>query len=104
MAELEILDPVGEPSQPRSKLASRPRDLNGKLLWFVDGEGEAGESGVAVMNKIFRGWRNRLERQFDLRDIRYVRTDDIGTPFRHGKDTFEEIVNTADVVINGVAL
>lgn len=103
MTKLRVLDPTGESAQPETKLAPRPADLNGKVLWFVDGRGHVDHS-VPSMNRIFRAWRERLEKEYKFANIRYVRTDNIASPFRHGKETFEEIVKTADVVINGVAL
>ncbi len=103
MMKLRVLDPAGEAAHPESKLAPRPADLTGKVLWFVDGRGHV-EKSVPGMNRIFRVWRERLEKEYKFADVRYVRTDNIASPFRHGKETFEEIVKTADVVINGVAL
>ncbi|MDO8531296.1 MAG: hypothetical protein Q7T26_03875 [Dehalococcoidia bacterium] len=103
MMKLRVLDPTGEAAQPESKLAPRPTDLTGKVLWFVDGRGHV-ENSVPGMNRIFRVWKERLQKEYKLGDVRYVRTDNIASPFRHGKETFEEIVRTADVVVNGVAL
>ena len=103
MAAMRILNPAGKPHQPPTRLAPRPSDLNGKVLWIVDGHGDS-EGGQPVMNKIFKGWRQRLEQEYDFAAVNYVRTDNIATPFRHGKEMFQKIVDEADVVINGVAL
>jgi len=103
MTKLRVLDPAGEPAHPPSKLAPRPGTLEGKVVWLVDGHGDS-EQGKPVMNRVFRAWKERLEKEHRLAEVHYVRTDNIATPFRHGKETFEKIVKTADVVINGVAL
>lgn len=52
----------------------------------------------------WRFWKEKLGKECRLADVRWVRTDDTCTPFRHGREMFEQIVKKADVVINGVAL
>ena len=105
MAKLRVYDPSGELVQPPSQLAPRVSTLEGQVVWILDGFGAfEGDSQGQTINQIFQHWKERLEREYHPAAIRLARTDNIGTPYRHGKETFEEVVRTADLVINGVAL
>jgi hypothetical protein len=98
---LRILDPEAETTIPRVPLAPRLRGLDGKTVWFLDGLADS-LGGAAAMHKIYVHWKARLEREFRLKAVHYERSDYFATPFRHGKGTFDRIVRTGDVVINGV--
>ncbi len=103
MSAMRILDPEAESTHAPRKLAPRPSSFDGKVLWILDGHGDA-EAGKPVMNRVFRAWKEGLEREFDFAEVRFNRTDNLATPFRHGRDVFEQVVSVADIVINGVAL
>ena len=102
MASLTVLDPTAESTIPRLSLAPRLADLHGKHIWFLDNQGEHWGKGTPMMNPIFRAWKERLERDYQITS-NYVCTEQFTSPFRHGKDKLEEIAKDADAVVNGLA-
>ena len=102
---LKVFDPSGEPAEPPNQLAPRVNSLAGRVVWILDGFGAFdGEHQGQTINKVFQAWKDRIEHEYEPAEIHYARTDNIGTPYRHGKETFERVIREADVVINGVAL
>ena len=102
MASLTFLDPSAEYAIPRLALAPRLADLRGKHVWFLDNQGEHWGKGVPQMNPIFRQWKDRLERDYQITS-EYVCTEQFTAPYRHGKEKFEQVAKTADAIINGLA-
>lgn len=97
-----ILDPTAEYAVPRLATAARLPTLRKKKIWFLDNQGQHWGKGKPVMNPIFLQWQARLERDFEI-DWDYACTEQFTAPFRHGKEKFEEILNDADAIINGLA-
>jgi hypothetical protein len=97
-----VLDPTGESSIEAHTLAPRLAELRGKTIWFCDNQGEQWGRTEAELNPILRTWRRKLEADFAIRS-HYVCTEQFTSPYRHGREKFDEIVRTADAVINGLA-
>jgi hypothetical protein len=102
MTFLQVLDPSAESAVPRLTPARRLSELRHQLIWFLDAQGEHWGKGVPIMNPIFRTWKDRLEREFSIRS-KYACTEQFTSPFRHGKQTFEQVAGEAAAVIGGLA-
>jgi hypothetical protein len=99
---LTVLEPTAESSIERVSPAARLSGLRGKRIWFLDNQGESWGKGPPVMNPLFRTWAERLEREHEVR-VQFACTETFSAPFRHGKQRFEEVVASADAIINGLA-
>jgi len=97
-----IVDPSAEYTVPRLTPAARLATLRGKRVWFLDNQGEHWGQGTPRMNPIFRTWATLLERDHGI-TWQFACTEQFVSPFRHGKEKFEEVARTADAVINGLA-
>jgi hypothetical protein len=99
---VQILDPVAEFALPVLSTSPRLTSLRGKRVWFLDSQGQAWGKGPPVLNPLFQRWRERMERDHDI-VANYLCTDQFVSPYRHGKDKFEEVAKSADAVVNGLA-
>jgi hypothetical protein len=86
-------------------LAERASDLNGRIVWVLEGGGGGGAAdGVGTRNRLFAIWAELLAKQYDLSAIRHLGAANVASPFRHGLKIFEEIIEAGGVVINGGAV
>lgn len=103
VSSLRVLDPAMESTIKPGKLAPRPKSLNGQVLWILDHGARTGEE-AAGMSRVFRVWREMLEKEYQFKAIHRLVANNVATPFRHGREKFEEIARTGGVVINGGAV
>ena len=101
-SKMVVLDPTGESSIETHSLAPRLADLRGKTVWFCDNQGETWGRKEPELNPVLRTWRRRLETEFGIKS-HHVCTEQFTSPYRHGRAKFDEIVKSADAVINGLA-
>ena len=99
---MQILDPVAEFTLPKLVGAPRLASLRGKRVWFLDHQGLAWGEGPPRLNPIAQRWRERMEAEHGI-VADYLCTQQFVSPYRHGKDRFEEVASSADAIVNGLA-
>jgi len=99
---MTILDPAGESSIEHVPSAPRLNDLRGKRIWFCDNQGDRTGRTEPELNPLFRVWRRKLQHDHGIEAFG-VCTDQFTSPYRHGRAKFDEVVKTADAIVNGLA-
>ena len=83
------------------RLAPRPSSLAGKRVGFLDGWGRRLEDGSFAMYPLMEELKRLLQERFGIGGVIWLRKPSISKPAP--KEQIAELVQRADVVINGEA-
>lgn len=83
------------------RLAQRPPSLRGKTVGFLDGWGRREEDGSFAMYPLMEEIRTLLRERHGIGETIWIRKPSISKPAP--KEQIAELVERADVVINGEA-
>jgi hypothetical protein len=83
------------------RLASRPRSLKSKTVGFLDGWGRREEDGSYAMYPLMAELKCLLKERYGIGEVIWLKKPSISKPAP--KEQIAELVNRADVIINGEA-
>ena len=83
------------------RLASRPASLRGKRVGFLDGWGRREEDGSYAMYPLMEELKTLLQERHGIGEVIWIKKPSISKPAP--KEQIAELVNRAEVIINGEA-
>jgi hypothetical protein len=84
---------------PGISLATRPNDLNGKKIGYLDGWGRKNEDGSFGMYPLMHAIKSALEERFDVAGFDWQRKPNVCQPVPRG--LVMDFAARVDVVVNG---